>query len=261
VYGEFTALDEKEVTERRMLGTWDSPATLDDMVARAQALLLQRRLDRIRYIIWTLITSGTFSVPNAEGSVLHTDSFPVRTMNAAVPWTTYATATPSVDIRAAQLLSAGQSVDFGAGAELWMNRITANALLGNTNPSDQFGRRVNNGSTLNSITDVNAYLESNDLPQIVIYHRHYVDDAGAVQYFIPTGKVVLIGRRTNGAKLGEYRMTRCFANPNLEPGAYTRVIDTREVTVPGDIQVHDGHNGGPVIFFPGAIVVITAFTP
>jgi hypothetical protein len=259
VYGEFAQLDEKELTERRELASWDEPINLDEMVGDAQALLLQRRLDRIRYIIWTLLTAGVFSVPNGEGAILQTDTFPLKTLTAAVPWTTYATATPSADIRAAQLLSLGQSVDFGAGAELWMNRVTANALLQNQNANDIFGRRVNAGETVNSMSEVNRLLEANDLPQIVIYDRFYIDDAGTPQRFIPSGKVVLIGRRTNGAKLGEYRMTRNANNPRMEPGAYTKVIDTGETGVPRTLHVHDGHNGGPVIFFPGAIVVITAF--
>lgn len=256
-YGEFTTIDEKELTQRRRLGAWDDPISIDDLVGDAQTLLLQRRLDRIRYIIWTLITSGTFSVATASGAILHTDTFPLQTMTSAVNWATSATATPSVDIRAAQLLSLGQSVDFGAGAKLWMNRVTANRLLNNTNPSDMFGRRFGGGNTNNSLRDWNDFLESNDLPQIQIYDKFYLDDAGNAQRFIPTGIAVLIGRRSNGARLGEYRMTRNANNPRLEPGAYTRVIDHGEQSIPRRIDVHDGHNGGPTIFYPGSIVVMT----
>jgi hypothetical protein len=259
VYGEFSLVDEKELTERRELGTWDQPVSIDDLTGRAAALLLQRRVDRIRYIIWTLLTSGVFAIPNDSGQILHSDAFAIKTLTAAVQWTTFATATPTADIRAAQLLSFGQSVEFGAGAEMWMNRVTANAMLNNTNNADQFGRRINGGATLNNLAEINSYLESNDLPGIRIYDKFYIDDAGNPVRFIPNGKVVLIGRRTNNARLGEYRMTRNANNPRLEPGPYTKVIDSGERDVPRTIAVHDGHNGGPVIFFPGAIVVITVF--
>jgi hypothetical protein len=256
-YGEFTTLREKELTQRRQLGSFDTPVSIDDLVGDAQTLLLQRRLDRIRQIIWSLLTTGTFAIPNGEGRILHTDIYPLLTMSAAVPWSTSATATPTIDIRAAQLLSLGQSVSFGADSRIWMNRVTANRLLNNTNPADQFGRRINAGNTTNSLADVNANLESNDLPQVMIYDRFYIDDTGTPQRFIPNGVAVLIGKRTNGARLGEYRMTRNANNPRLEPGAYTRVIDRGETSVPRVIEVHDGHNGGPVIFFPGAFVVLT----
>lgn len=259
VYGEFTTVDEKMLTQRRRLGTWDEVINIDDLVGQDQMKLLQRRLDRIRLIIWTLLTTGTFAVSTASGSILHTDTFPLQTMTSAVAWTTAATATPSVDFRTAQLLSLGHSVSFGADAEVWMNRVTANKLLSNTNASDLFGRRVNEGQTINNMEDVNSWLESNDLPKIRVYDEWYLTDAGVATRFIPDGKAVLIGKRKNGAKLGEYRMTRNANNPRLEPGAYTRVIDRGETTVPRTIETHDGHNGGPCIFFPSALVIITAY--
>lgn len=256
-YGEFVTLDETELTERGKVASWDEPENIDDMVSDAQTFLLQRRLDRIRYIIFTLVTSGTFSVPNGRGEVLHYDVFPLKTLTAGVAWATLATADPLADVMSAQQLSLGQSVDFGSGAELWVNQATANALIRNTNPNSFLGKRVGGGNTINELGDINKIFGANNLPTIVVYDRFYIDDSGTTQKFIPNNKAILIGKRTNNAALGEYRMTRNMVNPNGEPGAYTKVVDTREFEVPGAINVHDGHNGGPVIFFPGAIVVIT----
>ena len=259
VYGEFTEIGERELTQRRQIATWGEPVNIYDLVGRAQKFLLKRRYDRIRYIIWTLLTTGTFAIPQADGTILHADTFPLLTASSSVAWTTYATAVPYADFQAVQLLALGQSVDFGAGATAWMNRVTANALLRNANAADGFGRRMSNGATFNTLDDWNKWLEGNDLPQIRVYDRSYINDAGTATRFIPNGKVVVIGKRTNGAKLGAYRMTRNANNPNNEPGAYTRVIDHGERTIPRKIEVHDGHNGGPCIFYPGAIVILTAF--
>jgi len=139
-YGEYTTIDSKELQQRRKLATWNEPINIDELVGDAQMLLLRRRIDRIRYIIWTLLTTGQFAIPQADGTILHADRFPLRTATSAVAWTTYATATPFADFQAVQLLALGQSVDFGAGATMWMNRVTANALLRNANPADIFGR-------------------------------------------------------------------------------------------------------------------------
>jgi hypothetical protein len=257
VYGEFTTLGEKRLTEARQRGTFDQPVSIDYEVGNAQTMLLNRRLDRVRYIIWTLLSTGVFSVAKDDGSILHTDIFPLKTYSAAVAWATSATAVPSLDIRGAKLKSRGQSVDFGRGAKIYANQITVNQLLTNTNPNDFFGRRAASGATLNSLDDMNAILGANDLPSIVPYDLGYLDDTGTFVPFIPNNKAVLIGRRTNGANLGEYRMTRNFQNPNMDPGPYTRVIDHGEAQIPRRIDVHDGHNGGPVIYFPGAVVVLT----
>jgi hypothetical protein len=32
-----------------------------------------------------------------------------------------------------------------------------------------------------------------------------------------------------------------------------RVIDNLDLSIPRQIQVHDGHSGGPVLMFPSAI--------
>lgn len=256
VYGEFTTIDEKELTERRQWGTFGDPIGIDDLVADAQMYLLQRRLDRRRQISWALVTTGTFSIPHPRGGVMHTDSYNIQTYTAAVPWSTYATATPFADIRAAALKYRGKSVDFGKGAKLYMNRTTLNRLLLNQNAADAYGRRLPSGATINQLSDAQSILTANDLPEIVAYDGGYINESGVFTLFIPDGYAILIGRRTNGASLGEYRMTINANNPNLEPGAYTKVIDRGEDSVPRTIEVHDGHNGGPVLWFPSAIVAM-----
>lgn len=257
VYGEFTTIDEKELTERRRYGTFGDPVNISDLVGQSQELLLTRRLDRIRQISWTLATTGTFSIANGRGQILHTDVYSLQTATAAVAWGTVATATPFTDILAMSLKYRGKSVDFGGGAKLYMNREKVHQLLRNTNSSDAFGRRMPSGATFNSLDDMNGWTAANDLPKIIPYDGGYIDDSGTFQLFIPSNKAVLFGRRTNGAKLGEYLMTINANNPQLEPGAYTRVIDHGEDTIPRRIDVHDGHNGGPAIYFPSAIVVLT----
>src|SRR5262245_34438883 len=54
VYGEFTTIDEMELTERRQWGTFGQPISIDDLIMREQDRLLGRRLDRAEFIGWTL---------------------------------------------------------------------------------------------------------------------------------------------------------------------------------------------------------------
>ena len=256
VYGEYTTIDEKELTERRQWGTFGDPIGIDDLVADAQMYLLQRRLDRRRQICWGLVTTGTFSIPHPRGGVMHTDAFSIQTYTAAVAWGTHATATPFKDIRAAALKYRGKSVDFGKGAKLYMNRTTLNNLLLNSNAADAYGRRLPSGATLNTLDETQSILTANDLPEIVAYDGGYINESGTFTLFVPDGYAILIGRRTNGATIGEYRMTINANNPNLEPGAYTRVIDHGEDSIPRRIEVHDGHNGGPCVYYASAIVAM-----
>lgn len=267
VYGEFAPIDEARLKTARELGDWSKPISLDSAVGDLQTHLLQRRIDRIRSIIWTLLTSGTFSVARADGQVLHTDTFPLKTFSASTPWTTTATSTPWKDLQSVVLKQRGQSASFQQG-KLYLNQKMFNSVLQNTNAADLGGRRGSGsggggGSTFNNLADINSLMSSQGLPTLEPYDHGYISDGkdgytkGEFVPFIPDGKAVLVGKRTNGAKLGAYRMVRNVNNPNMEPGAYTRVIDRGESQIPRTIEVHDGHDGGPVIFFPGSLVVLT----
>jgi hypothetical protein len=262
VYGEFETLDEDELTRRRKIGQFGEPITIDDLVGFAQRKLLTRRLDRIELIVWTLVTTGTFSVAGVNG-ITHTDTFPLLTFTAGTPWSTLATSTPLANFRTVQLNARGQSVSYGRKARAIMNQVTANNLLANTNANDFGGRfRLQYGQTLNSLPDINTILAGNDLPQLEVYDQGYLSDGtdgnsqGAFVPFIPNGVVAVIGGRPQGQTVGEYRMTRNANNPDLAPGAYSRVIDRGEDRIPRTIEVHDGHNGGPAVFFPGAITIM-----
>jgi len=252
-YGEFINLDETELTLRRQTGTFGTPVDITTLVLEAQDQLLQRRLDRIELIGWTVL-QGTFSVAGLNG-IVHTDAYSVQTYNATT-WATAATATPLADFRAVQLLSRGRSVNFGRGATAFMNRGTANALLGNTNDADLYGKRTSGLANLLSMAELNQLEAKEDLPALEVYDEGYLDDAGVFQLFIPNGTVIVTGQRPAGQVMGEYRFTRNVNNPDMRPGPYMKVIDRGETQVPRRVEIHDGHNGGPVLFFPGAIVVM-----
>lgn len=257
VYGEFEPLDEIEMTLRRQYATWATPVSLDDLVMKIQDKLLLRRLDRIELIVWTLLTTGTFAIAGPAGAILHTDAYTVQTFTASVGWGTSATATPLADFRAVQLLARGHSVNFGPAATAYMNRVTFNKLITNTNAADLGGRRTTGLEAIEGPADVTRVLARDGLPGIEIYDEGYLSEpSGTFVPFIANDKVVVKGRRPSGARVGEYRMVRNVNNDDMAPGPYQKVIDHGDKRVPRLVEVHDGHSGGPVIYFPSAIVLM-----
>lgn len=261
-FGEFMTVTETELTTRAGSTSEDVPIAVSDLVLRRQDQLIVRELDRIELMIWTLLTTGTFSVALPGGAIGFTDTFAIQTYTASPTWATVATAVPMTDFRAVQLLGAGKGVNFGAGATAYMNRITANSLLANTNSADLFGKRTAAGATVNSTADINRLLLDQDIPQIAVYDEGYYDNSNAFQRFIPNNKVVVIGRRNGGERIGEYLKTINANNPNRAPGSYSFVVDRAnaingEKRVPPNMEVHQGHNGGCVIYYPGSVVVMT----
>lgn len=259
VYGEFLTIDELELTKRRPLGQFQGGVSITDLVRDKQDQLLNREIMRIRAILWTLVGTGTFSVLGERGDITHTDTFSVQTASRAVDWDTAASSTPLADFRAIQLLSRGSSTQFDAGAKAYMNRTTFNKMLSCTNSNDLAGRRVTGLLSVLNLEEINRIFAGEGLPEIVVFDEGYISDAGVFTSFIADDKVVIMGRRTTGTSLGEYRMTRNANNPNMESGSYVYVQDsaTSGNPVPRKISIHRGHNGGPVIYFPLGVVVLS----
>jgi len=254
VYGEFEEIDERELTRRRRIGTFNQPIDIEDLVVQAQDKLILRRLDRIESIGWTLLAAGIFSVPSLSGAIAHTAAYQMQQYAPTVPWATSLSATPLLDFRNIKLLGRGHSVVLDRTAKAYMNSSTANRLYANQNQADLYGRRTMGLGTYNSPEQINQLLLGDNLPQIVEYDETYLDETNAFQLFIPTGTVIVVGRRPSGVPVGEYIMTRNVNNPSGEPGAYTRTLDRGENTVPRSVEVHDGHNGGPTLLYGSAVV-------
>lgn len=264
VYGEFEPIDEAALTMHRRVGTFADPVDISDLVMPIQDKLLQRRLDRIESSIWTMLATGTLTVPGPNGTNLYADSYTLQTFSAVVPWATHATATPAADFRAVQILGRGHSVDFGSKAQAFMNQATFNDLALNTNSQDLYGRRVSGLATPNNLADINALLQGDNLPQIVIYDRGWLTDGPAggpfpFNLYIPNNKVIVIGVRPAGQPVADYAMTRNANNPDLGPGAYMEVVDSiqNQGKPPRQLEVYDGHNGGQRIYWPSAIVTMS----
>lgn len=259
IYGEGSLIDEFMLMERRRLGTFNAPVDVNDLVMQKQDRLLQRRIDRIRYIGWTLLTTGTFSVSTKNGTIAHVGYYKTQTYTASVSWSTFATATPLADLRAVQLLARGHSVNLGSNAVAYANRKTVNNMLNNLNSADIYGRRVAGLATANSLQGMNAIFMMDDLPTLVVYDDGYLaDGTGLFTPFIPDNTVVVVGKRTVGDPIAKYVMTRNAVNPSLAPGPYMYVDDARnDGGQAPSIGIFDSHAGGPIILYPSAIVVMS----
>lgn len=258
VYGEYMTLDERMMTLRARDARSGEPISLDDLVTERQDYMNNREIDLIEYIHWKAMIDGQFTFTGPTGAI-YGDQFPIQTA-AFSDWSNLTTATPLADLMALKLLASGKSVNFGAGATIYANAVTVSNLLRNRNPDDLGGQlAVSVGGTkpLKSIGEVNSLLTGFNLPSIVEYDEgYYAEPSGTFNKWIPDDVLSIVGQRTNGDRLGEYRMVRNAQNENMAPGRYEKVID-RTDRVPRIIEVHRGHNGGLVIFYGSCIVKAT----
>lgn len=261
-YGAFATISEEEITKRRKLGTFGDAINMDDLVRMRQDQLLQQYIDRMRLMVWTLLSTGAYTATNSIGQLVHSDTYSFLTATAAVSWATVATATPLADFRALKLLQRGRSTYFDKRAKAYMNLTTAHYLLANSNSSiAEIGmKRLEMGMTVNSFEDFNRLLAAQDCPQIEIYDETYATETSNTRVpFIPNNKVVVISPRKNGAPIGDICQTRNAQNPDLAPGTYTLVTDSLQTMnpVPRELRVDHGFNGGMRIYYPGSVCVLS----
>lgn len=256
VFGEFMTVDEKMMTLRAQQVPSGQPVDITTLVTERQDYLNLRELDLIEYIHWRALLDGQFTFLGPTGAV-YGDRFPISTASFS-DWSVLATATPILDLLGLKPLSNGKSVAFDSGAKIYLNSVTLSYLLRNQNPLDLGGQlAVSSGGVKpnKSLPEVNTLLAGFNLPQIIEYNEGYFRESdGVFVNWIPNDVLSIVGRRTNGDRLGEYRMVRNANNPNMAPGRYEAVIDYLGRRIPRKIEVHRGHNGGLVIYYGSAML-------
>lgn len=275
VYGEHTEITERELLTRAIPGRPEIPIPIDDLVARDDNLLMQRELDRMENNVWNLIGNGVLSItlPGPNGPQVYNDSYTIQNYTSLVPWNTSATAAPIIDFQSVQQLEVGHGVDLGAGATAYMNQYTANLMLNNANTADFAGKRNQFGATLNDVGAMSNYFQGQNLPKIKVYDKGFqlIPLTGPItnvntqfQKFIPNHRVIVVGARPGNSPVGNVKQTVQAMQPGggLRSGPYRYITDSSRglntaLKTPPLIQVHRGWNGGPVIFYPSAVVSMT----
>jgi len=255
-WGENSLITERFLTEMGNVEGCGEPVDLGEVIAAWTRVLLERRYTRVEYAIWQALANGLYTAQDVSGQIVYQAQFAIRNFAVPVAWSDILNSRPLDDFRNIQLLSRGTSADFGIAARAFMNRETANALFRNQNPNDVGKAGLSACCTFMGIDIVNQQFAAQGLPQIEIYDNGYIDDFGNFHTYIPTGKVVIVGRRPGGVSLGNYVLTRNAAGCEIGTGFWSKIDDNCGRETPRRITLWDGHNGGVVVEYPNAIVVL-----
>lgn len=272
-FGEHALVKEKEIEERRGFGQVNQPINLTDIIVERHQQTATRQFNQMSYVLWNLLSTGYYQLIGPNGAVIKQDAIVLQAYDSVANgttngsfgyyWDNRANAGPIADFRAIKLLHRGHSVMLDSNATAWMNTATLNFMLSNTNTADMFGRRSQGLETIEGIDQYNRFIAMRDnLPMIKEYDEGYQDNSKVFHPFIPNGKVILIGKRTNGAALGEFSLTRNASNGNSSSPLVKVVNHGLEANQapPAKIAVYRGFNGGPRVFYPTAIVNMTVGT-
>lgn len=259
VFGEYMTVDEKQMTTRASLNL-DQTQVVDiaDLVIERQEYLNARETDLLEWMHWAILLNGTFTILGPTGAE-YAATFPIQTA-AFSDHSNLATAVPLRDFLGLKLLQRNRSVNFGARAEAFLNSVSLNNILLNNNAADLGGMRASLGGIARTgvplnLEDTNKIFTAQGVPTLNEYDEGYNRESdGAMQLWIPDDVIVIVGRRANGDPVGQHHMVRNVNNPRNEAGRYTKVIDNLDRDVPRKISVHQGHNGGLVLWYPSSII-------
>ncbi len=264
-YGEHALIQGKEIEDRRGFGQVNQPINIKDLVIERHEQTATRQFNLMSYITWTVLSQGSYSIVAPNNVIVKKDAVVLQSYDSVnngltgAYWSNETTGGPISDFRQVKLLHRGHSVMFDSKASAYMNLKTLNFMLANVNTADLFGRRSQGLETIEGIDQYNRFIAMRDnLPNVVEYDEGYLDDAGTFHPFIPDGVVVLIGKRTNGAALGEFSLTRNANNGNSS-SPLVKVVEKglgENQAPPVQIGVFRGFNGGPRIFYGNAIVIM-----
>lgn len=273
VYGEYTTITETELLTRAAPLTPNQMMDVTALTTDATNLLAQRQEDRKEANVWTLIGTGTLSIngPGPQGPPLYSVTFPIQTYIAPVSWATLSTAAPIVNLQTIQQKAVGHGTKFDATSTMYMNQVTANRLINNSNTADFGGRRDSFGATINNIEGFASYFQAQNLPKLVVYDEGYQNQqvAGpisnaATQFtkFISDGLVIIVGKRPNNEPLGHVHICPSANNPGNAAGPYSFIKNyglgiNAPKEVPARLEVHAGWSGGLALEYPSGVVAMS----
>lgn len=295
-YGEQAILEETEMTKSRKYGTANELLDPKERISFLQQYQAQKTVNRLRQTIADMLTTGTFSNKNTDGTIAHRDTidgYQTFAINGALtlPKTGQAlgagwaanptTANPLRDLQLIKLeLEYGTSSEFGDGSQILCNPqviidFINTTLVQNTLKND-YGASY-------TMENANALLLKSGLPKLVPYKPGYfptISDAVTRNYanyvrILPLKTMIWLGSRPRGQKLGMFTLTRNMgssppagvpANPYSAPLsnqadlAWTKglYVDLRYINqAPWRYELDIVMHGGPVVHYPSAAAGIS----
>lgn len=206
-FKETDLVKEDEILRARQLGSLGGVVSLNGIAARLAKARMDKTRIRQEWTVWQALRGHL--VIN-ENNVFIDETFNVQQFTPLVPWSDTVNSTPLKDMLAEKLLFRGTG-GTGKGGKRYMNPITINWLLSNTNADDLKGYVDSNFRNVTfDLETLNSIMTRRGMPEIVEYEEGYNDRFGDFQLFIEDGEYFTVGKRPMNQLVGKW-----FSTPTL----------------------------------------------
>jgi len=256
-WGKRFPLTQKDILRARKPGTLviDGEDLAMRLVNKGIRQLRSRKI-LLRYMM--LLGGGTIQSNGIKRTIDYSGQL-AGTPTASVPWSTIASADPIYDLQVwCELFDSQTDGEIVA----IINPRTLKYLANNAKVRDlvkQSGdvRRIGSENIIALMLELTGVRIS----RIVVNRNRYRDAAGALQYYVPEGKLIMVGMPPKGQKLGAWRSTPSTFNGGMTPRAGMFSVVDDQLAKKGRWSVTIGEHGLPVLYFPGCVAVCTLYTP
>lgn len=236
------------------------------LVAEEMMRQNQRVDTRMEWLGWNCLM-GAIDVNDTATGIVFNQSYGIpggNQMTPSTPWSTIGSATPLLDLQAADLKYRGT----GASApKVFMNRVTLQWLAQNTAIQNLVKNSILvPGISLDKIASLVVSLIGS-IDSIELYDEGFLDDTNSLAFttYIPDGVVIMAPtKRYLNQAIGRFALTPSthvggFVNPTPGKFAFLSPYDGPQHANPR-VDITTGFYGLPYLLFPQWIMILTVGT-
>ncbi|MDW8293260.1 MAG: hypothetical protein RML84_09245 [Anaerolineae bacterium] len=267
-WAEYQEVDEVFLRSFAQPGTHSAPI---DLVEYERQLMfdISMKLHQLKeLLIWQALTNGYVEERDENGTIVWSQRYRIIRARFAISACDVQNSTPLADLACIVNSVIGVS---GArfdtdGAVMYANSRTWECLLRNQNPRD-LGRMGQTACCdVPSLERLAQFFVARGLPVPRKYNGIWNDNQGRPQFYIPTGKIVIIGRRVDGQRLGAFYMPPTLIQAGSDTLGNHGTFVVRQDNASSDsrmewrgkrvIRYTYGLEGIPVLEYPTSVIVV-----
>ena len=266
-WAEFQEIDERMLRMVAQPGTHSAPF---DLVEYERQLMfdISMKLHQLKEtLIWQALVNGYVEERNDDGLIVWSQRYKITRATFTVSACDRQNSTPLADLACiAQSVIGTTNAMFDSSAVMYANSRTWECLLRNTNPLDIGRMSLSACCDAVGMARLAQFFAARNLPQPKVYNGFYLDNQSRPNFYIPTGKIVMIGRRSDGQRLGAfYQPPTLIQAGNVTQGAHGTYVVRQDNAAPDSrmewrgkriIRWTYGLEGIPVIEYPTSVIVV-----
>lgn len=266
-WAEFQEIDEHMLRVVARRGTFNDRFDLMEYERELMMDIALKVHQRKESDIWQALVNGYLEERNDEGVTIWSQRYKIIRARFQTSACDRANSTPLADLACITRSVVGVSgAMFDTRAKMYANSRTWECLLRNTNPLDIGRMSLSACCDAVGMQRLAQFFAARNLPQPVVYDGFWIDENKRPNYYIPTGKIVLIGVRADGQQFASY-----FQPPTLlqcgndTQGGFGAFVVRQDNACPNDRLPWNGRRlirwtyglyGIPVIKYPSSVIVV-----